>query len=100
MWLAGANPGEMPAEAAANPTTCKVLKTAAGHMLLFEDAEGQQRILLRDAAGQRLLLDVAGARVEIVSAGEIVLRDGAGSEIVLSGGAIHIAAAGQVLINA
>lgn len=100
VWLAGSNPGEMPSEAAANPTTCKVLKTAAGHTLLLEDAAGRQRILLRDAEGQHLLLDVAGARVELVSVGELVIRDGAGSEIVLSGGTIRIAAAGQVLINA
>jgi len=26
VWLAGANPGEMPAEAAENPTTCKSFK--------------------------------------------------------------------------
>lgn len=99
VWLAGSNPGEMPSEAAANPSTCKVLKTAAGHTLLLEDTAGQQKIMLRDAGGQHLLLDVAGARVELVSAGEIVLRDGAGSEIVLSGGSIQIKAAGQVLIN-
>lgn len=99
VWLAGSTPGEMPAEAAANPTTCKVLKTAAGHTLLLEDAAGRQRILLRDAEGQHLLLDVAGACVELVSVGELVIRDGAGSAIVLSGGTIRIAAAGQVLIN-
>lgn len=99
VWLAGSNPGEMPAEAADHPTTCKVLKTAAGHTLLFEDAVGQQRILLRDAGGQQVLLDVAGARVEIVGVGEIAIRDGAGSEVVFSGGTIRIAAAGQVLIN-
>jgi uncharacterized protein involved in type VI secretion and phage assembly len=99
VWLAGTNPGEMPAEAAASPTTCKVLKTAAGHTLLFEDAAGAQRIVLRDASGQHLTLDVAGATVELVSVGELVIRDGAGSEIVLGSGSIRIAAAGQVLIN-
>ena len=76
-----------------------MLKTAAGHTLLFEDAAGQQRVLIRDAGGSHLLLDVAGARVELVSAGEIAIRDGAGSEIILSGGSIQIKAAGQVLIN-
>ena len=99
VWLAGANPGEMPDEAAANPTTCKVLKTAAGHTILLEDGIGKQRLLIRDAGGQHLLLDVAGARVELVSAGEIVLQDGAVSQIVLNGGNIHITATGQVSIN-
>lgn len=99
VWLAGRNPGEMPAEAAANPTTCKIIKTATGHMLLLEDRDGQQRLLLQDAAGQHLLLDVAGGRVELVSTGEIVIQDGAGSQIVLSGGTIRITAAGQVHIN-
>ena len=80
VWLAGGNPGEMPAEAAASPTTCKVLKTAAGHTLLFEDAPN-------------------GLRVTLVSAGDLILADGAGSEIILSNGAIRIQAAGQVLIN-
>lgn len=99
VWLAGANPGEMPAEAAANPTTCKVLKTAAGHTLLLEDAAGQQRVLIRDSAGQSVLLDAAGSRLEVIGVGELVIRDGSGSEIVFSGGAIQINAAGQVLIN-
>lgn len=99
VWLAGSTPGEMPAEAAANPTTCTVLKTAAGHTILLEDTAGQQRVLIRDAGGQHLLLDVAGARVELVSAGEIVLQDGTGSRIVLSGGSIQITASGQVSIN-
>ncbi|MEI7833730.1 MAG: phage baseplate assembly protein V [bacterium] len=80
VWLAGSNPGEMPAEAAANPTTCKVLKTAAGHILLFEDAPG-------------------GLRVTLVSAGDLILGDGSGSEIRFTGGGIHINAAGQVSIN-
>jgi len=80
VWLAGGNPGEMPAEAAASPTTCKVLKTAAGHTLLFEDAP-------------------EGLRVTLVSAGDLILSDGAGSEMVLSGGTLAIRAAGQVLIN-
>lgn len=99
VWLAGANPGEMPSEAAASPTTCKVLKTASGHTLLFEDATGSQRILLRDAGGQQVLLDVAGAKIAILGIGEIILQDGAGSRIVLNGGSIRISAAGQVLIN-
>jgi uncharacterized protein (DUF2345 family) len=67
--------------------------------LLFEDAAGSQRILLRDAGGQQILLDVAGAKIEIVSTGEISLQDGAGSCIVLGSGSIRISAAGQVLIN-
>jgi len=80
VWLAGKNPGEMPVEAAASPTSCKVLKTAAGHMLLLEDAPN-------------------GLRVTLVSAGDLILADGAGSEIILSGGILRIKAAGQVLIN-
>jgi uncharacterized protein involved in type VI secretion and phage assembly len=99
VWLAGSNPGEMPAEAAANPTTCKVLKTAAGHTIVLEDAAGAQRLLLRDASGQQVLLDVAGAKIAIIGVGEITLQDGAGSRIVLHGGTINISAAGQVLIN-
>jgi uncharacterized protein involved in type VI secretion and phage assembly len=98
VWLAGAGPGEMPTEAAASPTTCKVLKTASGHTLLFEDAAGAQRLLLRDAGGQHIEFDVAGARIEILGASEIVLRNGAGSVLQLSGGTISISGA-SVAIN-
>jgi uncharacterized protein involved in type VI secretion and phage assembly len=80
VWLAGPGPGEMPAEAAASPVTAKVLKTAGGHVLLFEDAPG-------------------GLRVTLVSAGDLLLADGAGSEVRLAGGAIIIRATGQVQIN-
>lgn len=99
VWLAGTNPGEMPAEAAASPVTCKVFKTATGHTILLEDADGRQRLLLRDAAGQQVLLDASGARVEIQGVGEVVITDGAGSAISFSGGSIRIHAAGNVLIN-
>jgi uncharacterized protein involved in type VI secretion and phage assembly len=100
VWLAGTNPGEMPSEAAAAPTTCKVLKSAAGHTILLDDTNGHQRLLLRDAAGQQVLLDAQSACVVIQSAGDIVITDGAGSSISFAGGSIHITAAGEVSINA
>lgn len=74
VWLA---PGETPAEAGPHR---KVLKSPSGHLLLFDDTPQGTRVLLRGI-------------------GTLIIDDGAGSSITLSGGNVTIQAAGVLSLN-
>lgn len=87
--------GDPPAEAAApqEPTT-RMLKTAAGSMLRFDDADGAERIILEhrkhasltiDADGTVAIADAAGGAVTLDATGEeIVVEDANGNKLVMS----------------
>ena len=51
---------DLPAEVA-DPTTSRVLKTSAGHVLLFEDKSGDEAIQLLHSQGASLALDAKGS---------------------------------------
>jgi uncharacterized protein involved in type VI secretion and phage assembly len=73
-----------PTGAPQQPPTRKILKTAKGHTLQFEDADGSESILVYDAVHKnRITLDAAG----------ITITDGKGTTITL--GAAGIAIGGQ-----
>jgi uncharacterized protein involved in type VI secretion and phage assembly len=70
-----------PADAPQQPPTCKILKTAKGHTIQFEDADGKESIRLYDAVnGNRITMDADG----------IVVADGKGNTITLGGAGITI----------
>lgn len=94
--------GEPPAEFGANDTpTAKLLKTASGHLLHFEDAEGEETITLRSATeavlemnsgGSIALTDSGGARVVIdAEANEIRIEDANGNSVVMTGSGMEFA---------
>ena len=63
------------------PPTCKIIKTAKGHTIQFEDAKGKESILLYDAVnGNRITMDANG----------IVVTDGEGNTITLGKAGITI----------
>lgn len=70
------------ADAVQSPPTCKIIKTARGHTLQFEDAQGAEAVLLREGAhGHVLVLDGSG----------ITVRDGVnGHTVALTGDGITI----------
>lgn len=92
-WRQGS---EMPAEYE-GPST-KILKTESGHLLTFEDLEGEEQITLRSSAeaevvmnpeGGIVLTDSAGAKVVLdAEAGEILVEDANGNSILLSSSGI------------
>jgi hypothetical protein len=57
-------PGEWPEEAMANPPQKRVIKTASGHLLSFNDTSGGESIEIRDAVNQHVItLDKQGIKV-------------------------------------
>lgn len=92
-WRQGSEvPGEYQ-----GPST-KILKTESGHLLTFEDKEGDEQITLRSAAeadvvmdsgGSIVLTDKGGAHVALdAEAGEIRIEDANGNSILLSSNGI------------
>lgn len=86
---------EVPAEFGANDEpTAKVMKTDSGHLLHFEDKDGEETITLRSSAegivemdhnGSIALTDSGGATVTIdAEASEIRIEDANGNSMVMS----------------
>lgn len=61
---------DVPAEAALDPPTTRLLKTPAGHLLELDDKEGEERFFLHHPSGTEL---------EIASDGMVTLTDAGGS---------------------
>lgn len=70
-WQAAA---DVPAEAALDPPTTRLLKTPSGHLLELADADGEERVRL---------LHRQGASLDIDPAGTVALTDAAGARLTL-----------------
>jgi hypothetical protein len=69
-------PGSWAPEAAKNPPTVRAFKTAAGHLLIFDDTAGSESILLTDGANtHELRFDASG----------ITLTDGVNGHVIALG---------------
>jgi hypothetical protein len=83
--------GEWPPEAQADPPEKRVIKSAAGHVLTFDDTGGSEKIEIKtsSSSGHTITLDTQG----------IAVHDGVSqNDIVLSGSGIAVqTAAGQKL---
>lgn len=92
---------EPPEEYTENDTpTAKVLKTESGHVLVFQDKEGEETVTLRSAAeavleldpnGSFSLTDSGGATVVLdAEAGEIRIEDANGHSLVMASGGVTL----------
>jgi hypothetical protein len=78
---ADGSPGGSPQD----PPTGKLIRTAKGHTLQFEDAEGRESVtLLEKQHGHRIRMDADG----------ITVQDGHGNRVVLADGGITVTAGG------
>ena len=93
--------GDVPEEFTANTApTAKVMKTESGHVLVFEDKEGEETVTLKSAAeavlemdheGSFALTDSGGATVTLdASSGEIRVEDSNGNSMVMSSSGITL----------
>lgn len=90
-WQASGDP---PSEARLDEPTTRLIKTPSGHVLQFDDAEGEERFYLQhpagaemeiDAEGTLALTDADGARVTMdAAAGEVVVEDANGNVLTMS----------------
>jgi hypothetical protein len=79
-------PGEWPTEAAADVPTRRVVKTQAGHLLIFDDTSGSQKIEIHDGAnGHVITLDASGISVKDGVNGHAMTLDASG--VTLTDGA-------------
>jgi len=87
--------GDAPSEAGAvSPPTTRVLKTPSGHLLQFDDASGNEQFRLHhpagsemtiDAQGTMLLTDANGAKVTLdVANSQLVVQDATGNTLTMS----------------
>lgn len=118
---------ELPEEFAANnEPSAKAMRTESGHVLLFEDKSGEEKVMLRssaeavlemDSSGSMSLTDSGGAtvtldaeaseiRVEdangnsmVMSSSGMTFKDSSGNEIATSSGGITIKAPATVTIE-
>jgi phage gp45-like len=92
---------QVPEEFIANNTpSAKVMKTESGHVLVFEDKQGEETVTLRSSAeavlemdpnGSFALTDSAGATVTLdASSGEIKVEDANGNSMVMSSSGITL----------
>lgn len=89
-WQTDTDP---PAEVADPGPAAKAIKTAGGHLLLFDDTEDEGQVILRHASDAELVLeadgslaltDSAGATLTLdAEAGEITLADSNGNSLVM-----------------
>lgn len=89
---------DLPQDAARPEPTTRVLQTKSGHLLQFDDADGQQRVRLFHAANAELTMENDGS-VELRNAGggtlkldasvqEMQLEDGQGNTLTMNGSGI------------
>src|SRR5438094_5756212 len=61
-------------EAAVDPPQKRVIKTAAGHVVIFDDTSGQEGIELKDGAnGHKIALNSSGVSIEFANGAKIQL---------------------------
>lgn len=91
--------GEWPAEAAADPPTKRVVKTKAGHLLIFDDTAGSETVEIRDGAnGHVITLDASGIAIKDGVNQHQLTLDGTGVTIqAVSGAKLQLTNAGVTL---
>jgi uncharacterized protein involved in type VI secretion and phage assembly len=92
----------------ADPTSCKIIKTAAGHTIQFEDATGSESVHVQDGAhGHRITLDKTGITITdgdhrhtiTMDATGITLKHAGGDDITIDASGIHLAGKQQHLVH-
>ena len=85
-------PGEFAPEAAKSPPTVRALKTASGHLLVFDDSDGSEAIVITDGAHQHVVrLDDGGITVTHGSASHTITLGSSGISIKHGGGQSQVA---------
>lgn len=118
--------GDIPSEAAKSPPTTRVLKTPSGHVLQFDDESGNEQfrlhhpagtemtidsqgtVLLTDANGAKVTLDVASNQIEVedasgnkltMTSSGTTVQDANGNKIEMSAAGINVKASATVTVE-
>lgn len=92
--------GDIPSEAAVSPPTTRVFKTPAGHVLQFDDKEGEIRFRLYHPAGAEITIDENGTVVLSDAEGSTLTLDAQGEQVVIeeaNGNTLTMSSSGTTL---
>lgn len=78
------NQGDPPDDAHKTPPTTRLVQTAAGHRLQFDDGDGHEQLRLHHAGGAELVIDEHGTITITDQAGNAITLDAAGEQISLA----------------
>ena len=98
--------GAIPPEFADPDNNLKAIKTRTGHILQFDDTDGQESILITDKNGNSLTIDTSGDSIFINAGDTISIKAGkditlqSNNSISLASTAINITAATTINVNA
>jgi uncharacterized protein involved in type VI secretion and phage assembly len=95
-------------DAVQNPPTRKIIKTAKGHTVQFEDADGEEAVLVREGTqGHLIRMDRDGIRIRDKNANTIELTadgiritDSAGNAVEMTGSAVTLTVKAALTIDA
>jgi len=80
-WQQGA---DVPEEAAKTPPTTRVLRTPSGHVLQFDDADGEEQFRLAHPSGAEMIIDPQGTVNLTDASGNSVVLDAASNALTIS----------------
>jgi phage baseplate assembly protein gpV len=88
------NSGDVPSEAAVTPPTTRIFKTPAGHVLQFDDKDGERKFRLNHPAGSEITIDQNGTVILTdagdntvtldADAGTVMIEDANGNTLTMS----------------
>ncbi|SRR5437870_2594961 len=92
-------PGEWPDEAKANPPQKRVIKTAAGHLIIFDDKDGEAGIEIKDGVnGHDITLNNQGISVKDGVNNHSITFDSTGVTVKTKSGAkVQMTSSGTVI---
>lgn len=94
-------PDPPPQDKQAVDNDLRQIVTRSGHLVLFDDGKGVERIeIVASGGNQKVVLDVAGNRIEVTAAQGDVAVDAAGSVTIRSSGNLSVSAGGNLTIKA
>ena len=77
----------------------KAIKTRSGHILQFDDTDGDEKILLTDKKGNLMQIETKGSHIHVKSGNSIIIEAGKSIE-VKAGDSISIEAGNTITMNA
>lgn len=94
-------PDPPPKDKKAVDNDLRQIVTRSGHTIRFDDGKGAERIEIVAAGGnQKVVLDVAGKRIEVTASRGDVVVDAAGDVKIKSSGNLTVSAGGNLEIKA
>jgi uncharacterized protein involved in type VI secretion and phage assembly len=88
VWLGIWYPdGKVPAEANVSPPVKRVIRSAAGHVVILDDTAGSEKLILKDKSGNSIELSGSGV---LIKCAQNLTIDASGKDIVIKANSVDI----------